>query len=197
VTRGAVIVAYGERATSAAQLCRESLAAACPALPALIYSERVGGLTDEQESRRAKVTMLRWTPYRQTLYLDADTIVCQNVNAGFAMLEDGADVVIAPSTNQGDTWLWHVGAEERAATREALGFQALQLQAGVLFVQRNRRTRLLWHRWEREWAAYQEQDQAAFLRALHEAPVRLWLLGQAWNGGGVISHRWGAIRRGN
>jgi len=196
-TRGAVIVAYGERAKAAAGVCMDALKVVCPDLPVTVYCTPAGDLSDEQESRRAKATMLRWSPYRQTAYLDADTVPVSDISAGFAMLDDGADLVITPSDNQGDTWLWHVGEDERAETRAALGFQALQLQAGVLFVKRNRRTRLLWAAWEQEWNEHQGQDQAALLRALYQCPVKVWLLGKPWNGGAVIGHRWGAIRRAN
>ena len=152
------------------------------------------GLNNAQGARRAKVSLLDWTPYRDTLYLDADTRVRGDVSAGFAMLDDGWDLVMAPSDHQGPEWLWHVSEKERAETEQRYLFRPVQLQAGVFFVRDTARTRALFGAWRAEWTAHQGEDQAALLRALLRCPVRLWLLGRPWNGGALIGHLFGRCR---
>jgi hypothetical protein len=110
------------------------------------------------------------------------------------MLEDGWDLVIAPSDHQHEDWLWHVSPSEREETRENIGHEALVLQGGVWFVRKNERTQRLFDLWGREWRKHCGQDQGALLRALYQAPVRVWLLGRPWNGGAVIEHRFGMAR---
>jgi hypothetical protein len=67
-----------------------------------------------------------------------------------------------------------------------------QWQCGVMFVRRNERTERFFKAWHREWGRYGGEDQAAFVRALHRVPLRVWVLGRPWNGGAVIQHRFGA-----
>lgn len=192
---GAVLVVYGEQAETSARRALEALAAVCPSLPVTVHRERADGLTDSQCSRWAKVTLLDWTPYRYSAYLDADTQVYEDIRAGFDVLRDGWDLALAPSQHQGQQSLWHVAEPERRETLAALPIDSLQLQAGVMFVARNERTAALWAAWHEEWRRWQGQDQAALLRALHRTPVKIWMLGQPYNGGAVVAHHWGAIRR--
>jgi len=151
------------------------------------------GMNDKQRSRWAKTTMLDWTPWLDTLYLDADTRVWGDLSAGFQVLDDGWDLALTISDNQAEDWLWHIDAGERAQTREECG-QMLQLQAGAFFVRRNRRTVGLWQQWATEWLRWGDEDQGAFLRALQASPVRLWLLGRPWNGGALVNHLYGRCR---
>lgn len=148
-----------------------------------------------QQSRYAKVTLLDWTPFDYSCYLDADTQVYGDLQVGFDILADGWDMVITPSENQGDGWLWHIPDSERQKTKWELGEQFTQLQAGVFFVAKNARTRALWVAWRAEWLRYEGQDQGALLRAFYQYPVKVWLLGRPWNGGAVIGHHFGSIRR--
>jgi hypothetical protein len=196
MTRGVVMVAYGEQVAASERRACEALAHICPDLPVHIHRERTGQATDSAESRFAKVTMLDWSPFDHTAYLDADTQIYQPLDAGFQPLDDGWDLAVAPSQNQDEyQWLWHCGEPDREATQLALRYQALQLQAGVFFVAKNERTVALWETWRAEWVKFGDQDQGALLRALHRYPVKVWLLGRPFNGGAVVGHHFGAIRR--
>jgi len=196
MTRGVVMVVYGERAEVSANRALTALGDICPDLPVTVYRQPIGGYTDAQQSRYAKVTLLDWSPYDYTAYLDADTQVYQPIDAGFEALENGFDLAISPSQNQTDNMLWHCGEEDKAATLREVGFQPLQLQAGVMFVARNYRTQALFTMWLAEWLRFEDQDQGALLRAFYQCPVKVWLLGSPWNGGAVIGHHWGSIRKG-
>lgn len=196
MTRGVVMVVYGERAEIACNRALTALSDICPDLPVTIQRGQTDGYSDMQQSRFAKATLFNWTPYQYTAYLDADTQVYQDISAGFEALEAGFDLAIAPSQNQGDNMLWHCGAEDKALTLKQIGFHPLQLQAGVMFVANNPRTRALFAHWAVEWLKFEDQDQGALLRAFYQCPVKVWLLGSPWNGGAVVGHHWGAIRKG-
>lgn len=146
--------------------------------------------------RWAKLNLDTLSPYRDTCYLDADTRIHANLSAGFAALDTGFDVAITHSQHQDEDCLWHVARAEREATFAEIGnWRALQLQAGVFFFRKNEQTAALFAAWRDEWQRWQDQDQAALLRALHRAPVKLWLLGRPFNGGAVVAHRFGSFRQ--
>lgn len=194
-SQGVAFVAYGDKADREAGYAVQSLRRHHD-WPVCEFRGHLPGEpdTDKGRSRWAKTHLLDWTPFDRTLYLDADTRVQGDISAGFDMLAAGWDMVLAPSDNQGEDWLWHVSEEERLFTRHALAGEPVQLQAGVFFVQRNDRTRALWRHWAEEWRWFADEDQGALLRALAACPVRLWLLGRPWNGGGLIQHFHGRVR---
>ena len=149
-----------------------------------------------QVSRYLKVSMLDISPFRNTLYLDADTLVRGQIDTGFDILDDGYDLVVCASANQGGEAMHHIEEEERWYTMCQLYGCTLQLQAGVVFVRKSDRTRELFWAWRYEWQRWHKQDQAALMRALDQNPVKLWLLGRPWNGGAIIEHRFGRARDG-
>ena len=202
--KGVVYVAYGETAR------REAVASIASLrdhndLPVYVISDvKLGikldgccfGFPGGKGARWAKLEAESFVQdWDQFVYIDADTRIYTDISAGFDVLDDGFDIAMTASANQGDDAFWHVGDEEVAATLTEIQNPApLQLQCGMMFVQRNWRTEELFATWREEWLRWGDQDQAAFVRALHRCPVKLWLLGRPWNGGAVIGHRWGAIR---
>lgn len=198
---GAVIVAYGDRAVSSARRTIAGLRRHMPRLPITVISDAQHGLDASSVifadprygARWAKLNLLELCPYRYVLYMDADTEPLGDLQAGFAILSDGYDMALAPSINQDAEVLSHIAATERSATLAAV-FIPLQLQAGVMFIQRNAATARLFAEWRLEWERYAQQDQAALIRALESSPVKIWLLGRDWNGGALIAHHFGEAR---
>ena len=188
-----VWIAYGEKANDMARASKAS-ALEWSNLPQRVITHEIGAVSSKIASRYSKTTLLRQMGFDRMLYLDADTLVRQDISTPFAMLADGWDIVMAPSTNQGDDLMWHIQEAEREATLQALGYRPLALQCGVMWIARNERTERLFDAWHEEWLQYGDEDQAAFLRALARVPVKVWLLGHAWNGGAIIEHRFGACR---
>lgn len=205
--RGVVYVAYGEKAVAEAEQSIASLRRVHPDLVVDAISDvgfcgnvpmdRGGEFTQlspVQKSRLAKTVLHQWSQFDLTLYLDADTRVYQPLDAVFEMLLDGWEMVICPSANQGDELMWHINPNERAATLEELGYAPLQLQGGVFAFRKCERVEAFFDTWRAEWRRWQDQDQAALLRALSHVPLRMCLLGHPFNGGAVIGHRFGQAR---
>jgi hypothetical protein len=200
-TKGVVYIAIGDKAKRELKQSQHSLTRSNPTLDVCVWSEQqIADYSPVQLSRYAKMTLLDWSPFEHTLYLDADTRVFRDLTPGFEILRDGFDLVIAPSSQQGSDFLWHIDDEDRAATIEALHTnEVLQLQAGVFFVARNARTKHFFNVWYNEWKRFKDQDQGALLRALQLAPLKIWLLGRLWNDnrrgkGAVIEHWFGRAR---
>lgn len=164
-----------------------------PAWAGHIYAE---DRRDDPGARRAKVNLDSLSPFDCTLYMDADTrVVGDGIDAGFEMLADGWELVITPSHNQNDDWLWHVADDERQETEATFGGRIVVLQGGVFWFRKCEATARLFAAWRDEWERYRGQDQAALLRAMKQAPCKTYLLGWPFNGGSVVKHLHGWARR--
>lgn len=191
-------MAYGDKAISEMEISRATLKSKHPELPVCVICDQLVSADDNKlASRKAKVNLLSMAPqeWDQVLYLDADTRVYGGLSAGFAALDAGWDIAMRPSDHQGGDVFWHVGEDERQATMQQCGYTPLQLQCGVMFIARNERTGRLYKNWNEEWRRWQDEDQAAFVRALDKTPLKIWMLGHPWNGGAVIAHKFGSVRQ--
>lgn len=196
ISVGVVYVVYGNQARHEAEQSIASLLKYND-LPVKVITEyqfdQDQFKADEQKSRLAKVHLPQLVDFDKVLYLDADTRIRGDITAGFDLLDDW-DLAIAPSKNQGNDLFRHIKNEvEKEQTLRELGnYWPLQLQCGVIWFNRVRCTSLF-EEWRTEYLRYNDQDQAAFLRALNKCPVKIWLLGRDWNGGKLIEHRFGRI----
>lgn len=204
---GVVYVVYGKASRAEAAPSITSLRAAND-YPVVVVGEAVSGADDHisfpalvgegdiPASRWAKLNLDLISPFRHTLYLDADTRVRGDLGPGFRLLADGWDIVIAPSGRQGGDVMGHLPVEDRAYTLGVLDNPLpLQWQAGVFYFARER-VGGTFAAWREEWARFRGQDQGALLRALTAEPARVWALGDVWNrpGGEVVEHLFGRAR---
>lgn len=199
MTRGAVYIVHGEKAVKAAEKSIDYFMQNNPYPVAVIgdfieMTQQIYFDDVNSKGRFTKVNLFDLSPFDQTLYLDADTVPHADLTAGFDILDDGFDVVIMPSSQQGNDCLWHVEEEERKYTFDLVGNNPLQLQAGLFYFRKNKRTKQLFHYWKMEWYQFVGQDQGALLRALSYSPVKIWLLGYPWNGGAMVAHNFGDCR---
>ena len=212
-TEGVVYIAYGDKALSELTYCVNSLSASNPQLAVAVATDdyhkipllypgvyRIAMLMDRslsnaQKARCSKANLYWVSPFDYTLYMDVDTRVYGDLAPIFGILRDGGELVITPADGQhGDNWLWHVSQPEREATAEQLGFYAQILQGGVIGFRKTPAVKAFFRAWQACWLEYKGEDQAALVRALHTAPVRMWLLGKPYANGAVIRHLFGRTR---
>lgn len=202
-TIGAFYVAMGDAARYEARLSIETLLKQHPDWCVKIVSDQPFAGFDctpafdiDRGGRRAKVRMFDYIPatWDYAVYLDADTRVRGPLTAGIDVLSDGWEMALAFSKHQNESVMHHVSETERETTCNEIGYTPLQMQAGVIFARRCDPVRTFYRTWEIEWQRWEDQDQAAFLRALHRIPLKVWTLGRAWNGGAVIEHLFGRVR---
>lgn len=193
--RGAVYIAIGDKAKQEAEMSAATFAKYNDIKVITICEGAFTNLFkhNHQISRFVK-TNLDTIEFDQFVYLDADTRIRGNIMHGFDILDDGWEMAITASNNQDKDWCWHVGEDERNQTMLDYLCQPVQLQAGVMFVRKCENTYRLFEAWREEWLRWQDQDQAALLRALKRAPVKLWILGKDYNGGRLVSHLFGKLR---
>ena len=202
ISRGVLYVAYGSKARQEARLSAESLARIHPRWPVRVITdgEVVGWAptihwpNQGTPGRWAKVNLDALTPWEQTLFLDADTRVYDKLEVGFSYLDQGWDMVIVPSIPQGTEILGHCSDPERFATLWECRIEPLQLNTGAIWFRQSTRVKQLFQAWRREWQRFKDKDQGALLRALEQSTARIALLGRPFNGGAVVSHRFGMAR---
>lgn len=205
-----MLIAYGDKAFSELTYCVNSLKESNPHIRVTCVGDRFStervhhfvhqprfASTNPQKARWAKTNLFEFSPYDYTLYIDVDCRVYGDLSPIFGILRDGGELVITPADGQhGANWLWHVSQPEREATAESMGFYAQVLQGGVFAFRKTEAVEKFFAAWQTEYMKYKGEDQAALIRALQVSPVRLWLLGQPFNGtpGTVISHLFGRTR---
>lgn len=154
------------------------------------------GASVGQQAHWAKTCADLWSPFGFTLLLDADTRIKGSLSVGFLALKQGWDLVMVPSEPRAEV-LWHLSYKDKEATFLGTGLsRPLMLNTGVLFFAKNPRTKKFFEAWRSEWLRFKNWDQGAFLRALRQAPVAIWLLGLPFNsaGGEVVDHLFGRAR---
>lgn len=199
---GVVYVAYGKPARKEARLSIQQFRL-FNRMPVIVISneplqrsiKHIHYPNRDKGARQAKLNVNKLSPFQYTLYLDADTRPYQSLKLGFDILADGFDLVIAPSTKQNRDFLWHCDELDRKETVDIYWIAPLALQGGVFYFAKNVRTDAFFESWREEWAKYKNQDQGALLRALHNVPLKVWLLGTCWNGGAIVGHRYGQAKR--
>jgi hypothetical protein len=105
-------------------------------------------------------------------------------------------LVVVPSESRAEV-LWHLSHEDKEATFQRTGLsRPLMLNTGVLFFAKTFRTQRFFEFWRSEWLRFKSWDQGAFLRALRQSPVTIWLLGLPFNSakGEVVEHLFGRAR---
>lgn len=191
--QGALLVAYGSKAVDGAKRCIATLRQHNSGLAVATIGDRSleGEGADfhifhpdvDLGARAAKTRMYSLSPFRKTLYLDADTQVLSSASGGFQLL-DFFDVVLAIDPNKILSRVkWPALIPEEVGTTKAeIGTAEVQYyQSGVIFFQRNERNRQFFQEWHAQWVRWRKQDQMALLRALYRHPVRVAPMREPWN----------------
>ena len=194
--RGVIYVAVGDTAHREQSLSEKTLKE-WHDLPITVLDLKDYSNELKKNSRWAKLNIDELSPYKTVLYLDADTRVRGDLTSGFEIVESGFDLVVMPSSNQDGDLFWHVSEKEREFTFREVGYLPLQIQCGVWFTNINLRTKRFFQAWRAAYREFEDEDQAAFIRAFHRVPIKIWLLGFPWNGGALINHLFGRTRKGD
>ena len=198
------VVAYGDNARNQARLALNGLRNHNDVDISIISDAPLDGAKfvafpdHDTGARWAKLNLDTLSPYNYTLYMDADTRVHGTIMQLFKILQDGFDMLVAPSTQQNTQCLHHVSETEREATfGELCNGQPLQLQGGVMGFRKSIAITELFSVWCDEWQRWHDQDQGALLRALDAVKnkPRVWLLSNEFNGGAIVAHHFGRARR--
>jgi hypothetical protein len=189
--KGILYVAYGENARIQVRTSIQTVKKFARKLPVAVVSDTLFMAADkniyhpesDRGARTQKTQMYRLSPFKLTLFLDADTEMLSSPDAGFELLQY-VDLVLCQDVTRNfadDHWQPH-NKEEVAETVKALGTgQHMYFNSGVIFFQRNERVSALMDAWHEEWLRFGTHDQMALLRAIHRCPVRIAPMRSPWN----------------
>lgn len=192
---GITTIAVGNKAILENKSCIESIRKHLPDIPIVTITKSLDN-SDMVSSRLIKTSLINHIPseWQYCIYLDSDTrVLSSDILRIFDILQSGYDLVICPSTSQD---FWHIDEKERNETFDLLEYQPLQLQGGVFGFSVNDKMHEYFQCLSNNYMLYCNQDQAAIVRALHEYPVKYWLVGYPFNSsnGSVIKHLFGNTR---
>jgi len=186
---GILFVAYGDKAKDQVLENIKNLRKITP-LPIAIISDNIFESANhtvlhkevDTGARAQKTRIYSLSPFRKTLFLDADTEVRMDPSFGFKLL-DKVDLVIGQDVNRrlfGINWP-NLNQIELKETKSDIGIDVMYFNTGVMFFTRSERNRKLFQTWNREWEKFGAQDQLAFIRALNKHPVRISIMRDRFN----------------
>lgn len=189
--RGILYLAYGQKARHGAVNGVRGIRAHKSSLPVAVISDKglgegeilVWHLDCDVGARTPKTRMYALSPFRRTLYLDADTTLLRSPDSAFRLL-DWFDVALGIDINKIlRNAKWHaLIPEEVQRTKEEIGTEeVLYYNSGVILFGRNERNRRMFQQWHTEWCRWRKQDQLAMIRAIHKCPVRIAPMREPWN----------------
>lgn len=203
--RGVCYSAYGAEAVKEAKASIASLSVSNPGLAVCVVSDdpkpfrQIAPILIPYPSdpfgRNAKLSMEKLSPFALSLYLDADTRIYGDLSLFFNALEDGFDFVATLSLNQGDKWLWHIEEDEREKVLSEIGFFSAQVQGGVWGFRKTDAVKDFFGEWRNLYAGAGEREQGRMQLAFHRKPMKTYFVGRDFNGGAIVSHRFGQARR--
>jgi hypothetical protein len=190
--KGALMIAFGEKAVQNAALSASLLKKVAPDLPiaaitdAETFSEvdyLIHHVDMDKGARNIKTRIYSLSPFYTTFYLDADTEILSDPQHGFDLL-DNVDLVMGQDTVRifNRNHHPHMVKEEMTRTkRETGGGEYCYYNTGVMFFGRSERMKALMQAWHQEWTRFGMQDQPAFFRAMFQNPVRIAAMRSPWN----------------
>jgi len=182
--QGVIYIATGERYVEMAAMSARSLKTHCPGLPVHIFTDcdtasydcfdSSTKISDPNRKYGAKVDHFYETPYQRTLYLDADTRVCEDITPMFDLL-DRYDIAMAhaPLGRNYKSLKKYIG-------QAPIIFSALN--SGVILYKRTDPVIEFLKNWKK--AFYEdgrESDQITLREQLWLTDLRLWILPQEYH----------------
>ena len=131
-------------------------------------------------SRSIKTRLARFTPYQETLFLDADILPLRSLSQLWAHLDQG-DWGMVPDLMPRLELCVHVATEEKDYTLCQMPGSTPHFNSGVLLWRRNAATQTVFQQWHREWLRFQKHDQLALMRAIDLAQMPVVTLPATYN----------------
>jgi predicted O-methyltransferase YrrM len=221
--QGILYMAFGDPAKADLRRSLESLRKVGCTLPVAVITDRADrwdgvivipwtgpspwdpdkGYPFEFRAGRVKPHLLKHSPFDQTLYLDTDTTFLRDPTPGFELTKDADIACTHEKTRLGQLYhhagtSWEVSMQERDATIKELNQDPQLWNSGVIFFNKNDRTRALFAGWEASWLEWKNWDeQMALMRAASRVPgLGIFKLEGIWNSmhvqeNTIIHHRYG------
>ena len=119
-------------------------------------------------SRDIKTSLSKFSPYQETLFLDADILPLKPISDLWDYLDYG-DMCMVVDLVPTLGLCAHISEEEKNYTLQYLPESTTQFNSGVILWRNTTQTQSLFELWNREWLKFKKQDQLALVRAINKA----------------------------
>lgn len=131
-------------------------------------------------SRSIKTTLFHFSPYEETLFLDADILPIRSVQPLWGYLSQG-DMAMVSDRNPTVALCDHIAEVEKDYTLQRVPGETMQFNSGVMVWRRTTATQHLFQEWHREWRQFAKHDQLALVRAIATTQVPIVPLPVTYN----------------
>lgn len=131
-------------------------------------------------SRWIKTKLAAISPYRDSLYVDADMLTMQPLGSLWQNLEQHP-VAMVLDINPLVSLCAHVDPAEIAYTLAAIGGDAPQFNSGLMLWRSAEPAATLFQHWHQEWRRFARQDQLALVRAIASCGIQVAPLPSSYN----------------
>jgi hypothetical protein len=131
---------------------------------------------DEASNISAKANMFELSPFRETLFLDSDTIVLDDLDFGFEMAaRHGLALSMASTCWARRQWTADPDARKRVAP------ELVEYDLGVMFFTRTPETRHLFESWRAVAGEYGTCERWSFSQVVYDTAYNPFVLSEGWN----------------
>lgn len=131
-------------------------------------------------SREIKTRLSTFSPYKETLFLDADILPLKPIGELWDYLSQG-DMAMVLDRCPILALCLHVSPEEKNYTLEYLPETANHFNSGVILWRDSIQTQSLFQQWYQEWLRFKKHDQLALVRAIHHTQFSVTRLPDIYN----------------
>jgi lipopolysaccharide biosynthesis glycosyltransferase len=196
-SQGVVYVTTGEDYVKMAAMSAQSVKASCPNLPVHIFTDvdvsslncfdTSTSISNTHAKYGCKVDYFLETPYEHTLYLDADTKVCEDITPMFGLL-DRYDIAIAYDSGRGKYLNKYIGQAPVGKGKRQKMYKSqapssfLPVNSGVILYKDSIPASKFFQSWKK---AFHEEgleaDQFTLRDQLWLSDLKLWILPPEYN----------------
>jgi len=130
-----------------------------------------------EDNRLVKTALIDYSPYDNTMYIDADTIHRVAVDWAFDYLKSFSICCCLAEINEDLSRAGHITKEEIKYTQKICQIKhPTQFNGGMVLFRKDEVSKRFFEAWLREWQVFKRRDQAAMVRAFYTTGIAPYIL---------------------
>jgi lipopolysaccharide biosynthesis glycosyltransferase len=131
-------------------------------------------------SRYLKTQLGFYSPYRETLYLDADILPINDISGIWSYLDHG-DLAMVEDRLPQIQRCEHIAQDEIEFTLQSLPGESTQYNGGVIVWRNTPKVKAFFAKWHQEWLQFGKHDQLALVRAIAQSQLSIAKIPKSYN----------------
>ncbi len=151
-------------------------------LDVTIKEIEVSGNNPFERSRSIKTSLNEYTPYRQTLFLDCDTLILGDINPVFFIHEEFSVAFdYKPTVGKLNSDDVKGSIDDLKCTKDLVGHKYPYFSSSTILWRKSDLSDQIFKAWNVEWQKFKKVDQPALIRALYNNDVIIIPMSQKYN----------------